>query len=224
VFSLTEHVWRGTKRSVDDFSREITDLIQPPATLEGLENLPQSARFLPVDNRNHREGIWIIHCASVITQAIRAHYGPGDPPVRWIVTANWPRIGFGRFSVPSPGDILLPRVANALSCYPVAFAGANPRKTARSLRRILKESRTLDRPIGLFPEGVGGSAGVLTEPLQGVDRLISHLARQGLPALPVGISEHGRFLIRFGKPISPEELNAADDAAALCMQRIGALM
>lgn len=224
VFGLTKHFANGTRESVDAFSRGVTERIQPPAVIEGLEHLPADPRFILVPNHYERKGLWILHCASVITQVIRQRYGPGDPPVRWVVTANWPPIKLGKWTLASPGDILLPKVAHVLHCYPVSFAGTNAQFTAQSIRRILKEAPESDRPLGLFPEGAAGIAGQLTDPLPGVERLIAHLGKRGMPAVPCGISENGRFIIRFGQPIAPKELVSAPDAARLCMQRIAGLI
>ncbi len=224
VWSLWPHVARGTRRNVDEFSASVVERMQPQPLIEGLEHLPSSGRFLLAANHYEREGLWILHSASVITQAIRRHYGEGDPPVRWLVTANWPPVRLGPLKLPNPGDWLLPRVAHALGCYPVSFHGANPAFTARSIRQILKDTRTMTRPIGLFPEGVAGKAGQLTEPLPGVDRLIAQLAKLGLPVVPCGISESGRFVIRFGPAIDPGELLAAQDAASLTMSHIASLI
>lgn len=221
---LTPHILHGTQESVDAFSAAVVSQMDPPPLIEGQQHLPADPRFLLVANHYQRPGLWILHSASVLTQAIRRHYGELDPPVRWIVTANWPPLRVGKWRIASPGDLLLPRVANALACYPVSFAGQNPAFTAHSLRRILREARTLPCPIGLFPEGAAGVAGRLHPPLPGVGRLIAHLAKAGLPAVPAGISEAGRFLIRFGAPVAPAELLAAPDAAALTMQRVAALL
>lgn len=224
VAGLSEHIWRGTRTDVDAFTREILGYIQPPPVFEGLENLPENPRFLLVANHYQRKGLWILHSAGVVTQAIRQHYGPGDPPVRWVVTANWPPWKLGPLRFRSPGDILLPRVAHALHCYAIPFAGKDPKGTAKALRRILQEAKRVDRPVGLFPEGVAGAAGQLSDALPGIDRLILQLARQGMPAVPCGISEAGRFLIRFGSPVSPEELRNAENPATLVMQRIAGLI
>jgi 1-acyl-sn-glycerol-3-phosphate acyltransferase len=225
VFGLWPNMLRRTPTSVDNFSAAITARIQPPPLITGWENLPASPRFVLAANHYQRPGLWIMHSASVLTQAIRQHYGPGDPPVRWMVTANWPRVKIGPLRFRSPGDILLPRVADALACYPVSFAGSNPRYTARSLRRVLREAPHLTRPLGIFPEGIAGSAGRLTEPLVGVDRLLAHLAKHGLPVQPAGISEgQGRLHIRFGPVIPCAEVQAAADPAALSMQRIAELI
>lgn len=224
VWSLWPHIARGTRRSVDEFSAAIVARMQPAPVLEGLDELPPDGRFLLAANHYERQGLWILHSASVITQAVRQRYGPGDPPVRWLATANWPPLRLGPWRIPNPGDWLLPRVAHALSCYPVSFLGSNPAYTARSIRRILKDARTLDRPIGLFPEGVAGKAGNLTEPLPGVGRLIAQLAKLGLPLVPCGIGEAGRFVVRFGPPIPPAELLAVDDPGRLAMCRIASLL
>jgi hypothetical protein len=225
VFSLWTHVANGTRRNVDDFSGKIVAKMQPRPLYLGLENLPESPRFLLVSNHYQRRGLWIVHVASAITQAVADRYGrETDPPVHWMVTANWPPVRIGPWKFPSPGDWLLPKVAFALSCFPVSFAGANPAYTAATLKRILRAAEKLERPIGLFPEGVAGVAGKLHPPLAGVDRFVSLLAKRGWPALPVAASEDGRFVIEFGKPIPAAELAGAPDAAVLLMERIAGLM
>jgi 1-acyl-sn-glycerol-3-phosphate acyltransferase len=225
VFGLWPNILHRTPTSVDAFSAAITSRIHPEPLITGWENLPLSARFVLAANHYQRPGLWIMHAASVLTQAIRKHYGPGDPTVRWMVTANWPPIKLGPLRFRSPGDILLPRVADALACYPVSFAGANPAYTAHSIRRILREVPNLNRPLGVFPEGVAGFAGKLSDPLPGVARLVSLLAKRGLPLQPAGISEcQGRLTVRFGPAISCADLLAAPDAGLLAMQRIAVLI
>lgn len=230
IFGLGPDILNGTQTSVDAFSAGICAVLDPPPLITGLEQLPLSPRFVLVANHFQRKGIWILHPASVLTQAIRQYYGPGDsqnpgdPPVRWMVTANWPRVRLGPLSFASPGDWLLPRVAHTLACYPVSFAGLNQGFTARSIRRILREAPRANRPLGIFPEGVAGAAGKLTQPLPGVERLIAHLAKAGLPVQPAAISESGRLVVHFGKTVSPPELLQAKNAAELAMQRIGELL
>ena len=225
VYSLWPHIAKGTRRNVDDFSGKIIAKMNPGPIFEGLEHLPASPRFLLLANHYQRKGLWIVHVASALTQAIADRYGRQiDPPVHWMVTANWPRLNIGPWSVASPGDIILPKVAHALSCFPVSFAGANPAYTAATIKKILRAEGTLKRPIGIFPEGVAGSAGQMHPPLPGVDRFIALMARRGWPAVPAGISENGRVVIRFGPPIEPTELMQVADASALLMSRIGDLV
>jgi 1-acyl-sn-glycerol-3-phosphate acyltransferase len=225
VFSLWRHVAEGTRRNVDDFSGNIVRKMVPGPAFEGLEHLPADPRFLLVANHYQRPGLWIVHVASALTQAIANRYGRQiDPPVHWVVTANWPPWKIGPLTIPSPGDILLPRVAHALSCFPVSFAGANRAYTAATLKRILKATQTLQRPIGLFPEGVAGSAGQLHPPLPGVDRFIALLAKRNWPAIPAGVSENGRFQIRFGQPIPPASLLAEPNPATHLMAKIQSLL
>jgi 1-acyl-sn-glycerol-3-phosphate acyltransferase len=230
VLGLGPNIAKKTQTSVDAFSAGICAVMNPAPVVTGFEELPASARFVLVANHFQRKGLWILHPAAVLTQAIRQHYGPGDlysagdPPVRWMVTANWPRVKIGPWSFASPGDWLLPRVAHALACYPVSFVGSNQGFTARSLRRILREVPRASRPLGIFPEGVAGSAAQLTRPLPGIDRLISHLAKSGLPVQPAGVSENGRLIVRFGRTVSPEELLQSPDPAQLAMDRVGDLL
>jgi hypothetical protein len=221
VFGLTGHIRKRTRRDVDDFTASVVARMQPPPEYFGLENIPADPRFLLVANHYQRKGLWILHSAAAMTQAIRRVVGPGNPPVHWIVTANWPPIRLGPWRIASPGDSLLPRVAHALHCYAVSFAKHNPGFTATSIRRLLKDAPKLDRPIGLFPEGVAGTAGQLTDPLPGVERLIVKLNR---PAVPVAVSETDRLVIRFGTPVPHEELRDAPNAARLMLGRIGCIL
>ncbi|MBS1827839.1 MAG: hypothetical protein JST93_21190 [Acidobacteria bacterium] len=223
IYRMWPSIASGSRYSVDVFSREVVSRMQPPPRSEGMENIPADPGFLICANHYQRKGMWILHPASAITQSIRAKRGPSEAPVRWVVTANWPKWRLGSWQVPNPGDWLLPRVAHALHCYPVSFAGANPAYTARSLRRLLQDARSLNAPIGLFPEGVGGAAGRIGEALPGVERLIQMLARQGVRVLPVGIREENRLVIRFGTMIEPGLLAEAGDAARLVMGRIADL-
>jgi len=202
VFGLTDHIRRGTRRDLNDFTARVVARMNPPPVIEGLEHLPDDPRFVLAANHYQRKGLWILHPASVLTQAVVRKYGPLDPPVRWLVTANWPRWRLGPFSFRSPGDLLLPRVAHALWAYPVSFQGANPAFTAASLRTLLRELPSLLCPIGIFPEGVAGVAGRIGPALPGIDRLVRRIGR---PVVPSRISERaGRLIVRFGPPLPPE--------------------
>jgi len=225
IFGLGPNIVHRTPTSVDSFTSEICQGITPQPVIEGVENLPDNPTFVLAANHYQRKGLWILFPAAVMTQIIRQRYGPGDPPVRWMVTANWPRIKLGPLSFPSPGDILLPRVADALACYPVSFAGSNQAYTARSIRKILRDAPKANRPLGIFPEGVGGSAGVFSKPIPGVERLLSHLAKSGMPVVPVCISEaQGRLIFRMGPLIPTATLVKAPDAASLVLSEIQYLL
>jgi hypothetical protein len=219
VIGLWRHVKNGTETSVDAFTASVARRIAPEPLIEG--GLPDDPRFVLAANHYQRKGLWILHTATVLTRAVRERYGEGDPPVRWLVTANWPPVRFGPLRFPSPGDWLLPRVAHALACYPVSFAGTNPAFTPRTFRRLLRDARTMRRPIGIFPEGAAGVAGQVGSALPGVGRLLQQLK---LPVVPARVSERGRFVVRFGPAIEPAELAAARDAAELVMSRIRALI
>lgn len=202
VFGLALHIGRGTRRDLIDFTARVVARMQPPPVIEGLENLPADPRFVLAANHYQRRGLWILHPASVLTQAVVRRYGPLEPPVRWLVTANWPRWRIGPLSFRSPGDILLPRVAHALWAWPVSFHGTDPVFTALSLRRLLAELPHTACPMGIFPEGAAGVAGRIGPALPGVGRLLRKIGR---PVVPARIGEQARRLVvRFGAPVAPE--------------------
>lgn len=215
VFGLAPFIGRHKRRDLNDFTARVVARMQPPPQIEGLENLPGDPRFVLAANHYQRKGLWILHPASVLTQGVVARYGPLDPPLRWLVTANWPRWRLGPLSFRSPGDLILPRVAHTLWCYPVSFHGADPAFTARTIRRLLRELPSVACPIGVFPEGVAGLAGRLGPALPGINRLLRLIGR---PLVPAFVSEgEGRLRVRFGAPVPP----GADPMAAIA--RLAAL-
>lgn len=226
VFGLTNHIRLGTQRDLHDFTRQVVARMSPAPRYEGLEHLPESPRFVLTANHYQRKGLWILHTASALTQGLAQRYPAlPDPPTRWMVTANWPPIRIGKWNLASPGDVLLPRVAHALHCYPVTFAGTNPAFTARTIRRILTDAASMQSPLGIFPEGVAGVAGQWNPPLAGVGRLITQLAKRGLPVVPAYVTEAaGALVVRFGPAIHASELLAATgDAAQLALDRVRAM-
>lgn len=220
VAGIWPYVLNNAPADIVAISGAICSRIHPEPVVEGLDHLPPSPRFVLAANHYQRKGLWILHASAVVTSIIADRYGLASPPVRWVVTANWPPLKLGPWTLRSPGDILLPRVATAFCCYPVSFAGTNAAFTARSLRRILRDIPAGDRPLGLYPEGVPGSAGRIVDALPGVDRLLLHLARAGVPAVPCGISERGRFVVRFGATLTAGMLLRSADPAALVMASI----
>ncbi len=226
-YRIVSRIWpnilNNTPYDIDLLTRQLSDRFHYDPIIEGIDRLPESSRFVLAANHYERKGLWILHIAAVLTRIIARRYGLGDPPVRWVVTANWPPLKLGNRRVASPGDVLLPRVATAFSCYPVSFSGGNPAFTARSIRRILREIPEGGRPLGLFPEGVMGTADKMSAPLPGINRLLTHLAKRGVPVAPFGISEQGRYVVRIGPAIATGELLAARDPAELVMERISEL-
>lgn len=193
--------------------------MRPGPLFKGLEHLPASPRFVLAANHYQRKGLWIAHIASVLACGVADRYN-STPPVRFLVTANWPRWHIGPVTLRSPGDILLPRVAHAAWCYAVPFSGSNPTVTGRSLRRLLKDAPSLECPIGVFPEGAQATAGGLQPPIEGIGRLFRMLAERGWPVQPAGVSECGRFIVQFGRAISTAEIQRANDPGRLIMDRI----
>jgi hypothetical protein len=103
----------------------------------------------------------------------------------------------------------------------VSFAAHNPGFTAASLRRVLREAKTLDRPLGIFPEGVAGTADHMASALPGVGRLLEHLAKLGLPVVPCRVAENGTgLLLNFGVPLDATALGRCSDAGEAVMDAI----
>lgn len=216
---LAPSLIQGDQTALLEFAVAVCSSHPANAIVDGIGNLPDSPRFLLCANHYQRRGLWILHPAAVITAAIGQRYSALDPPIRWVVTANWPPWQFFGFRFSSPGDLLLRRVARSLDAFPIPFAGGNPAATARSYRQLL---RRLDTPVGLFPEGTAGAAQRIGDALPGVERLIAAVARTGVPVLPCRISEEDRCLrIRFAPTVSPPEIEeAGPHGARLVMDRI----
>lgn len=219
---LSGPILRKERADAGRIYRAIVARMNPPPLFEGLDNLPETPRFILAANHYERSGLWIAHIASALACAMSARYG-AIPPIRWIVTANWPRWRVGPFAVRSPGDILLPRVAHAVWCYAVPFAGTNPTRSAQSLRRLVKDAGSLSSPVGIFPEGAGAKAGTPGPPLPGISRLLSLMAAKNWGVLPVGVSEAGRFVMRFGCLMPAHEIVESRDPAEEVMVRVRAL-
>jgi len=224
VRSVFPHIPRRSRASQDKACAAILQYLDPEPIIEGFERIPGDPRFIVVANHYQRKGLWIAYAGAAITRVMAIRFGPSEAVVRWVVTANWPPLRIGRFQIPSPGDVLLPRVAHALWCYDVPFAGSDPAHTAKAIRTLVRDARTGDIPIGLFPEGVAGTAERMAPPLPGTGRLIGMLAQLGYPVLPVRIYETDRVTIRFGCPVPVHEVLAASDPAELAMRRVAELV
>jgi hypothetical protein len=220
---LAPHIARGTRSDIGSLYREFVCRMRPGPLFRGLEHLPPRPRFILAANHYQRKGLWIAHIASVLACGIADRYHCA-PPMRFLVTANWPPWHIGSLTLPSPGDVLLPRVAHAAWCYAVPFSGTNPVLAGRTLRRLLKDARELQGPIGLFPEGAHAIAGTLSPPLDGIGRLFAMLAERGWHVQPAGVSESGRFIVKFGPPICTGEIRQARDPGQLVMERIADLV
>jgi hypothetical protein len=224
IAALFPHVPRHTRASLDHLSELLVRRMNPEPAIEFSDRIPSSPRFVLAANHYQRKGLWIAYPAAAIMRALFTRFGPREPVIRWIVTANWPPWRIGPLRIPSPGDVLLPRVAHAVWSYDVPFAGSDPAHAAASIRQLLRDARTASQPFGLFPEGVTGTAGRIAPPLPGTDRLIAMLAKQGFPVLPARIYETDRVVVRFGYPVPPSELLTAANPAELAMTRIRDLL
>ncbi len=217
IFRLTPYIARGNPAPTPALLHSLLERMESRPLYSGLEHIPAAPPFVLAANHYQRRHLWIAHAAAALAEPLRLRFS--TTPVRWIVTANWPPLTLGRLRIPSPGDWLLPRVAGALGYYDVPFAASRPGRTASSLRRLLRDAPS--SIVGIFPEGARATAGPLSLPLPGLDRLFLHLARAGLSVLPARVSESGPgFLIRFGAPLPPPLLIDSPGPSALVMHAI----
>lgn len=151
ISKLGPHIMRDTRSDVETIYRGFVARMHPGPVYEGLEHLPPSPRFVLASNHYQRKGLWIAHIASVLACQMADTYH-STPPLRWLVTANWPRWHIGPVTLRSPGDVLLPKVAHAAWCYAVPFAGTNPNVAGRSLRRLLKDTSASRVPSACSPK------------------------------------------------------------------------
>ena len=118
---------------------------------------------------------------------------------------------------------------------PLSTRGGN-REALRAARDVLKQERV----VGIFPEGGISRDGKL---MLGSPGAVSLVLNQGLPIVPVGIVgasdvmpsvgglRLGRITVRYGEPISPEEVaglgcdrrSRLRDTTRLIMQRLASL-
>jgi hypothetical protein len=208
--------------------------MNPPPLIDGPEEIPKEGAFVLVANHYQRRGLWIGHAGSVITKTLY-EVNRHDLPIRWVVTANLPTVRFlGReWTIPLT-TWSLDRVAAIFSMISIPRIESQTLRRGLALRRLLQTLRTqaAGPPIGLFPEGVHGTADGLTRPEPGIGRLLFLIAGMEMPILPVGISEADqRLVVKFGRLIPPEEIEGMveeDDidqtVATYVMRRIAELL
>lgn len=200
-----------------DLLHRIFERLQPPPLYEGLENIPARPPFVLAANHYQRRHLWIVHAAAALSDPLRARFP--EAPVRWLVTANWPPLRLGPLRIASPGDKLLPRVAETLGYFSIPYAATHPERAAAALRRLLRAAP--QSIVGVFPEGARATAGTPGPPLPGIGRLFRHLALAGIPVLPARVGENGaQFLIRFAEPLTTTRILEAADPGELVMSAI----
>ena len=162
----------------------------------GEENLPKAGPCLLTVNHYYRPGFqawWMVLALSSVV--------PCD--VHWVMTSAWTYtdpLGVLVFA-PAMRWLLgqLARVYGFTTMPPDAIE-VDGRATA--VRSVLAWAHRTPQPVlGLAPEGRDAPDGVLQWPPTGGGRFIYHLARLGLPLVPIGTYEsEGSLCLRVGAP------------------------
>lgn len=219
--------------SVD--ARDSIAALRPPLRVDGQAYIPTSGPCLLTINHYTRgasngdapfRAWWLALGVSAVVPA----------EIHWIVTAAWTYPDPLRAHLVTPATRwLFRRVARVYGFGSMPPMPPDPRDVmARTLavRDVLAYVQATSNPlIGLAPEGGDAPEGVLQMPPSGAGRFMLHLARLGLPLVPVGGFEAGgAFCLRFGPPYRLEVSSALSvterdrEASAIVMRHIAALL
>lgn len=219
----------GKPRSLPRDAMRATARLQSPLKVFGQEFIPGEGPGLVSINHYVSPGVFAAWPAVAVSAQTPAQ-------IRWVTTAAW------RFEDSRCAGLLSPlsrwmfrRLARAYGLAlmpPMPPLPAEAEARAAAVRALVTfVRRTPAALVGMAPEGRDFPGGRLGWPPPGAGRLMLHLARLGLPVLPVGaFEENGAFCLRFGEPYrleaNPRLSGAGQDRAAsrTVMQRIAALL
>lgn len=223
LLGLSRSILRRRRRSLREDGASVVHQLAGRWEAEGIEHIPAQGPVCLVLNHWQRRDLWIGWTGALIGELVTQQRPSADPPVHWLVLSELRLPLFGTERHLSGLDVFLRRVAYAWQMVPLSLA---PRAAAQrgGALRVLARLAADGRVIGFFPEGHGGRAGPLGDPLPGVGRFIAWLARQGVAIIPATTHEtRGKLVARFGPclasaPALAEEPSPAhltrDDAAA----------
>lgn len=201
--------------------------LRPPLHVEGREHVPEAGPCLLTVNHYSRPGFNAWWLALAISAEV-------SYDVHWAITGALTYPDPVRAHVYTPASRwLLRRLAQVYGFTTLPPMPPNPAEVAeraQAVRRVLAWAQQASRPvIGLAPEGRDTRAGALEWPAPGAGRFIFHLARLGLPIVPIGAYEaEGLFCLRFGRPyrlelepaLTPDQRDRR--ASEMVMQRLAA--
>jgi hypothetical protein len=187
--------------------------LHPPAEILGGEHIPSCGPCLVVCNHYSRPGFptwWLALATTAAVAARRAR--EADPQVYWVMTAAWtfPESPWRRRFLTPLTRFAFDRVARTYGFVTMPPMPPDPRELearAVAVLRAVRLARRLAAEGGLLalaPEGQD-AAGRLGQPPKGAGEFINLLVREGLPVLPVGITEaEGKLCVSFGPVFVPE--------------------
>jgi 1-acyl-sn-glycerol-3-phosphate acyltransferase len=178
----------------------------------GGEHVPAHGPCLVVCNHYTRPGLGAWWLVLAISDAVaRNRHLPADPQIHWVMTAAWtfPTSSW-RHRVLMPLTCLaFERVARTYGFVTMPPMPPDPSQVeARALAvlrtvRLARQLAANGGMLGLAPEGQDTPGG-LGQPPDGAGEFIALLVQEGLPVLPVGVSETAtRLRVSFGPPFVP---------------------
>ncbi len=190
-----------------------------PRRVEGIENVPETGRFVLVMNHFDRPGLHPYHCAMMVSCFLKQRR-PAAPEVRWTFTSELHGRRIGPIPIPLPLiRWTFRRIARVYNLVVMPRREELVMGRAAALRTLLKALN--EAPIGITPEARG--SGRLVEPPRGSGLFLLSMARRGVPFLPVAVWEDDSTLrFRFGRPFAlslPEGLPRAE-ADVLARERV----
>ncbi len=210
----------------------LTDRINPPPAVAGVEHVPRIGPCVILSNHYERPGgVWVGWGAIAISASLARHR-PDTPPIRWVMTTTWADCYLGPCRI---APEYLGWVLRGLAfVYGLILMPAHDLPThdtqrwsgALALREIFRSlAEVPDQVVALHPEA--GGFETMISPPRGSGRVLAAFDRRGIPCVPTGVFEDdGRLVVRFGAPLPLGSLADLDDdqAAAQVMRAIARLV
>ena len=201
-------------RSVARDAQRAVRGIDPPLQVRGADNVPPRGPCLVTCNHYTRPGLGAWWIALATSAAVASRRAPdADPDVHWVMTAAWtfPESRWRRQVLTPATRWAFARAARTYGFVTMPPMPPEPDEVEARATAVLRTVRLARRAareggmVGLAPEGMDTPGERLGQPPKGAGSFLTLLVREGLPVLPVGVTEKdGRLRVSFGPVFRPE--------------------